>query len=77
MRLVRGVQENGGQVEFCSSGRWSLVCRDYWDINDATVACRQLGYNVEGTVYSSKIVNIKLTAIVMFVLQLEMYKSQQ
>ena len=55
---MRGVQENEGQVEFCSSGRWGLVCRDAWDVSDATVVCRQLGYNVEGTVYSSKIVNL-------------------
>ena len=48
VRLVRGEGENEGQVEFCSSGRWGLVCRDSWDINDATVACRQLGYSVEG-----------------------------
>ena len=50
MRLVRGERENEGQVEFCTSGRWGLVCRDSWDINDATVVCRQLGYNVEGII---------------------------
>ena len=47
-RLVRGERENNGQVEFCTSGRWGLVCRDSWDINDATVTCRQLGFDVEG-----------------------------
>ena len=51
MRLVQleGDTENEGQVEFCSSSRWGMVCSDdNWDINDATVICRQLGYNVEG-----------------------------
>ena len=50
MRLVQlaGDMENEGQVEYCSSGRWGLVCYDFWDTNDAKVICRQLRYNVEG-----------------------------
>ena len=45
VRLVRGQQENEGQVEFCRHRRWGLVCRNFWDIKDANVACRQLGYH--------------------------------
>ena len=50
MRLVQlaGDTENEGRVEYCSSGRWGLVCNDFWDTNDAKVICRQLGYDVEG-----------------------------
>ena len=50
VRLVQfeGDMENEGRIEYCSSGRWGLVCSDFWDNNDAMVICRQLGYNVEG-----------------------------
>ncbi len=58
VRLVQldGDKENEGRVEYCNSGRWSLVCYDSWDTNDARVICRQLGYNVEG----------KLIGLIMF-----------
>ena len=52
MRLVQLAgdmdNEGTGRVEYCSRGRWSLVCYDNWDTNDAKVICRQLRYNVEG-----------------------------
>ena len=48
MRLVRGKSENEGQIQFCVDCQWGVVCEDSWDINDAIVVCRDLGYNVEG-----------------------------
>ena len=44
IRLVDGPAANIGRVEICLNGVWGSVCDDGWDVRDAQVVCRQLGY---------------------------------
>ena len=52
VRLMNGTAPADGQregrVEICYNDIYGTVCNDFWDELDATVVCRQLGFNGSG-----------------------------
>lgn len=45
-RLVGGSSLNEGRLEVSLNEQWGTVCSDGFDMNDARVVCKSLGYDV-------------------------------
>ena len=43
-RLVGGFNESEGRVEVRYNNIWGTVCSDGFDLAEATVVCKRLGY---------------------------------
>ena len=44
IRLVGGRTMFEGNVEINHFGQWGMICDDEWNMNDANVTCKQLGF---------------------------------
>ena len=52
IRIQDGDGFTYGRVEVCVGGLWGTICSDFWDYEDASVVCRQLGHSPYGKTFS-------------------------
>ena len=48
VRLAGSSDPLRGRVEVCVNETWGTICEEFWDTNDTSVLCRQLGFSAEG-----------------------------
>ena len=44
IQLYGGIHLHEGRIEFQHKNQWGVICEDTWDLRDADVICRQLGF---------------------------------
>ena len=61
---MNGSSDLEGRVEICFNGTWGTMCDDFWDDNDVSVVCRQLGLSpgIGRLCIASKICSYKCSA---------------
>ena len=48
VRLRDGSSNLDGRVEVCENNVWGSICTTFFDIVDANVVCKQLGFYIGG-----------------------------